>query len=157
MNEERNEKCLRQVEHIRGNLWHRYSIAVNQVMVVTVKLSKWWLKLTPGFEWGTCYSIFSCTCMLCRSLFVMLYFFIWPLCCSSIYEFLFSLWYLQTTISDLTLWLRRFVYYQNFVCGIIPDVMVLSAEYHHLIHDVVLAAIWRSYTSLVDRNVRVFS
>jgi hypothetical protein len=33
-------KCLRQVEHIRGHLWHRYSIAVNQVVVITVKLSK---------------------------------------------------------------------------------------------------------------------
>jgi hypothetical protein len=40
MNEERTGKCLRQVEHIRGHLWHRYSIAVNQVMVATVKLSK---------------------------------------------------------------------------------------------------------------------
>jgi hypothetical protein len=25
MNEERTGKCLRQVEHIRGHLWHRYS------------------------------------------------------------------------------------------------------------------------------------
>ena len=36
---------LQQVEHNRGNLWYRYSIAVNQVMVATVKLSKWWLQL----------------------------------------------------------------------------------------------------------------
>ena len=28
----------------RGHLWHRYSITVNQAMVVTVKLSKWWLQ-----------------------------------------------------------------------------------------------------------------
>jgi len=34
MNEERNGKCLQQVEHIRGNLWHRYYITVNQIMVV---------------------------------------------------------------------------------------------------------------------------
>jgi hypothetical protein len=33
------------VEHIRGDLWHRYSITVNQVMVASVKLSKWWLQL----------------------------------------------------------------------------------------------------------------
>ena len=32
MNEERTGKCLRQVEHILGHLWHRCSIAVNQVM-----------------------------------------------------------------------------------------------------------------------------
>jgi hypothetical protein len=29
MNEERTWKCLRQVEHIRDHLWHRYSTAVN--------------------------------------------------------------------------------------------------------------------------------
>jgi len=42
MNEER--KCIRQVEHIRGHLWHRYFITVNQVTVATVKLSKCWLQ-----------------------------------------------------------------------------------------------------------------
>jgi hypothetical protein len=41
MNEERTGKCLRQDEHICGHLWHRYSITVNQIMVATVKLSKW--------------------------------------------------------------------------------------------------------------------
>jgi hypothetical protein len=45
VNEERTGKCLRQVEHIRGHLWHRYSITVNQVMVATVTFSKWWLQL----------------------------------------------------------------------------------------------------------------
>jgi hypothetical protein len=30
------------VEHIRGHVWHRYAIAVNQVVVATVQLSKWW-------------------------------------------------------------------------------------------------------------------
>jgi hypothetical protein len=45
LNEERNRKYLRQVEYIRGHLWHRYSITVNQVMVASVKLSKWWLQL----------------------------------------------------------------------------------------------------------------
>ena len=29
MNAERTEKWLRQLEHLRGHLWHRYSIAVN--------------------------------------------------------------------------------------------------------------------------------
>jgi hypothetical protein len=40
MKEESTGKCLRQPEHIRGHLWHIYSIAVNQVVVATVKLSK---------------------------------------------------------------------------------------------------------------------
>jgi len=43
--EERIGKCWRRMEHIRGHLWHRYSIAVNQVMVETVQLSKWWPQL----------------------------------------------------------------------------------------------------------------
>ena len=33
------------------------------------------------FYWGSCYSIFSFICMFCRSLFVLLYFFFWSLCC----------------------------------------------------------------------------
>jgi len=45
MYDERTGKCLQQVEHIRGHLWHRYSIMVNQVMVAILKLSKWWLQL----------------------------------------------------------------------------------------------------------------
>jgi len=33
MNEERTGTSLRQVEHIPGHLWHRYSITVKQVIV----------------------------------------------------------------------------------------------------------------------------
>ena len=35
----------------------------------------------PGFYWVSCYSILSFMCMFCRSLFVLLSFFFWPLCC----------------------------------------------------------------------------
>jgi hypothetical protein len=35
MNEQRTGKCLRQTEHIRGNLCHIYSIAVKHVMMAT--------------------------------------------------------------------------------------------------------------------------
>jgi hypothetical protein len=38
-------------------------------------------EFTPGFKWGSCYSFFSFICMFCRSLFVLLSFFFWPLCC----------------------------------------------------------------------------
>ena len=37
------------------------------------------LEFTPGSQWGSCYSMFSCMCMFCRSLFVLLSFFFWPL------------------------------------------------------------------------------
>ena len=53
LNEEWTGKCLRQVEYISGHLWHRYAIAVNHVMVATVKLSKWdfnWTKWNPWFS-----------------------------------------------------------------------------------------------------------
>jgi hypothetical protein len=39
-------KKIRQAEHIRGHLWHRYSVTVNQVMMATVQLSKCWLQLS---------------------------------------------------------------------------------------------------------------
>ena len=58
MNEERTGKCLRQVEHIRGHMWPRYSLTVNQVVVATVKLSKWWLQLNEDF-WRTISSVAS--------------------------------------------------------------------------------------------------
>ena len=38
-------------------------------------------EFAPGFKWGSCYSIFSFMCIFYRSLFVLLYFFFWPLCC----------------------------------------------------------------------------
>jgi hypothetical protein len=31
-------------DHIRDNLWNRYSKAINQVMIATVKVSKWWFQ-----------------------------------------------------------------------------------------------------------------
>ena len=50
----------------------------------------------PGFWWGSCYSIFSfiCTCMFCRSLLVLLYFFFRPLWCL----FFFNIWILITPL-----------------------------------------------------------
>ena len=47
----RTRKCLRQVEHIRGHVWHIYSLTVNQVMVAIVKFSKWWLQHNQEEPW----------------------------------------------------------------------------------------------------------
>ena len=38
-------------------------------------------EFTPSFQWGSCYSIFNFMRMFCRSLFVLQYFFFWPLFC----------------------------------------------------------------------------
>ena len=57
MNEKGSGKCLRQVEH-------RYSVAVNQLMVTTVKLSKWLIKLNqeePLAQYLPIYFFFSST------------------------------------------------------------------------------------------------
>ena len=40
MNDEMTGKCLPQVEHIRGHLWHILPIVVNQDMMATMKRSK---------------------------------------------------------------------------------------------------------------------
>jgi len=53
VNEERTRKCLGQVEHICGHLWHRYSITINQVMVATVKFRSFdfnFTKMNPCFS-----------------------------------------------------------------------------------------------------------
>ena len=46
------------------------------------------------------HDIFSFMCMFCRSLFVLLSFFCWPLCPSSIYRFWLRLWYHQTLLTE---------------------------------------------------------
>ena len=37
------------------------------------------LSSSPGFKWGSCYSIFDFICMFCRSMFVLFFIFFWPL------------------------------------------------------------------------------
>ena len=49
-------------------LTRRVSLVVQELLTLPEHLS-------------SCYSIFSYLCMFCRSLFVLLYFFFWPLCC----------------------------------------------------------------------------
>ena len=45
-------------------------------------------ELTPGFQLDSCIFIFSFICMICRWLFVLLSFFIWPLC--SLFFFIYG-------------------------------------------------------------------
>ena len=54
----------------------------------------------PRFLLGSCYLIFSFMSMFCRSLFVFLSFFVWPLCFLSfdLRILITSLWYLQTLL-----------------------------------------------------------
>jgi hypothetical protein len=47
-------------------------------------------------EFTSCYSILSFICMFYRSLFVLLYFFFWPLCCLLFFVIRILIWYLQS-------------------------------------------------------------
>ena len=63
------------------------------------------LEFTSGFMWGSCYPIFSFICMFCRSLFVLLSFFICPLCCL----FFFDIRILITPLVS-----QSVIFFQNF-------------------------------------------
>ena len=58
MNEERTGKCLRHVKLIDGHLWHRYSVTVNQVMVIGV-VRKSFKVMTSTWPIGTLGSVVS--------------------------------------------------------------------------------------------------
>jgi hypothetical protein len=45
MNEERTLKCDYDKRNTNIIFWERHAVADNQIMVVTIKLSKWWLQL----------------------------------------------------------------------------------------------------------------
>jgi hypothetical protein len=82
-------------------LLKRYHLTIWNIARLTifdrfVKDSQW---LYPGFQWGSCYSIFSFMCMFCRSLFVLFSFGHSNVCSSSIYRFWLPLWYLQTLLT----------------------------------------------------------
>ena len=46
----------------------------------------WNCTFKTSFYWGSCYSIFCFISMFCRSLFVLMSFFLWPLCCLSFFD-----------------------------------------------------------------------
>jgi hypothetical protein len=53
----------------------------------------------PGLMWGSCSSIFSFVCMVCRSFFVLLSFFLWSLCLLSCFDLLIRIPYLVSLSS----------------------------------------------------------
>ena len=62
-------------------------------------------EFTPGFQWGSCFSIFSFMCMFCRSLFVHLYFFFWPLCCLLFFDIRILIAHLVSSNSSYDIYL----------------------------------------------------
>ena len=45
------------------------------------------------------------------------------------------------------------MYNRNFVCGIIPDVMALSAEWRHLFLDIILTAMRNLFLKKINVNI----
>jgi hypothetical protein len=65
-------------------MWSNFGIYKTQDISNKTYISSTWVHLRILV--GSCYSIFSFVCMSCRSLFVPLYFFFWPLCCLFFFE-----------------------------------------------------------------------
>ena len=84
----------------------------------------------PVFQWGLCYSIFGFLCMFCGSLFVLLYFFFWPLCCLFFFDIRilitplvsssYSYWWTKTKYIEINIHLPQiahtFITYYSIHC-----------------------------------------
>ena len=67
-------------------------------------------EIAPGFKWCSCYSIFSITCMFCRSLFVLFSFghiVLSVLWCT----ILITPWYRQTVLRSIIVVVSRHIQY----------------------------------------------
>ena len=76
---------------------------------------------------GSCFSIFSFICMFCRSLFVLLYFFFWPLCCLFFLDIQILITPLISSSSSYNIFLISFTF---FVVG---HAKLLISEIKHWI------------------------
>jgi hypothetical protein len=123
MNEERTGRCLRQVEHIRGHLWHRYSRMVNKVMVETAKFSKWWFQRTPlsrrFSRVRVTWSLVLCVCFIDHCLSFCPFSFGHCIVCSLIYSFWLPLWFLQTFLASIF----------SFLCSVLRSCKSKGRQY----------------------------
>ena len=97
------------VDHCLSRLTRRVSLVEQELLTLSMHLSS---------PLNSCYSIFSFTCMFCRSLLVILFFFFWLLYCLSFFDIrilITSLWYLQTLLQlSLTIIMKFYYYFQLF-------------------------------------------
>ena len=76
-------------------------------------------EFTPGFQWGSCYSIFSFMCMFYKLLFVLLSFFVWSLCCLFFFDLRIMITPLISSRSSCchTVYLRHhYIYNTTYPC-----------------------------------------
>jgi hypothetical protein len=81
------------------------------------------LSLPPVFSWVSCYSIFSftCMCMFCRLLFVLLYFFFWPLLCLSFFKLRILITPLVSSNSSYTI-MKKLTYSRKCCINLINSI-----------------------------------
>ena len=60
-------------------------------------------EFTPSSQWGSCYSVFSCMCMVCKSSFCTFY--CWSLYCLSIFDLRILITPLVSSNSSYTLFI----------------------------------------------------
>jgi hypothetical protein len=65
--------------------------------------------------YGSYYSIFSFIYMFCRSLFVLLYFFFWPLCCLFFFGIRILTTPLVSSLKEVVCWEFLFYFIFNFI------------------------------------------
>ena len=69
-----------------GSCYSIFSFSVSETTFIMITFAHSIVAMIQWNKWGSCYSIFSFICMLCRSLFVLLTFFFWPLCCLFVFD-----------------------------------------------------------------------
>ena len=123
-------------------------------------------KFTPGFKWGSLYSIFSFICMFCRSLFVLLYFFFWPLW----YLFFFDIRILFTSLvsSSSASWTTTVRFFKKKYTLFISGTMLLkfsftsAKKFEVFLYDLlilwfkILKTSWFKHNSYIERDKRLY-
>ena len=94
--------CTRQI-NVRENRWdnHEWTFQSYWQRWTHITLQCYVILLfTPGFQWGSCYSIFSFMCMFCRSFFAISSFLLLAIVLSvlQITDSDYILWYLQAPL-----------------------------------------------------------
>ena len=138
MKEERTGNCWRQVEHIRGHLWHRYSMSVLWVM-------------TSVYLFGISWSLYFLSSDL-RVLFTSLVSRGHCIVCPLIYDFYLPLWYLLVNVMYV-LWYTTSVYPFGISWSLYclsSDIRLLFTSLVSLGHCIVSSDLRFLFTSLVS-------
>ena len=87
-------------------------------------------------QWGSCYLIFSFMCMFCRSFFVLLYFFFWPLCCLFLFDIRIVITPVVSSTSSwqCTFYFALLVVYILFYILVVYILLYIVGSVHFTLH-----------------------